>query len=95
MNEFPNFTELMKERALKHPNRDCVIFLEDGEVQIVKMTYMENDHYARLVAANLQKRGINKGDRVLIMLPNSLDFVKCFFGCIDSFCFVFFDLKFD
>ncbi len=80
--ELPNFVELIKKRALKHPNRDCVIFLKDGDNNAVTMSYLENDYFARLVASNLQNRKINKGDRVLIMLPNSLEFVKIFFGCM-------------
>ena len=54
--EFSNFVELIKKRSLEHPKRDCVIFLEDGENQVVTMSYSENDNYARLVASNLQKR---------------------------------------
>ena len=80
--DLPNFVELLKKRALEHPNRDCVIFLEDGDDRAVTMSYLENDHFARLVAANLQKRRIAKGDRLLIILPNSLEFVKIFFGCL-------------
>ena len=80
--EFTNFVELIKKRALEHPNRDCVIFLEDGDDQAITTSYLENDNFARIVAANLQKRRTNKGDRVLIMLPNSLEFVKIFFGCL-------------
>ena len=80
--EFNNFVELMKKRSLNHPERDCVIFLEDGDDKSVTMSYSENNFSASNVAANLQKMGIYKNDRILIILPNSLEFVKIFFGCL-------------
>ena len=53
--ELPNFVNLLKKRALNHPERDCVIFLEDGDEKEVPMSYYENDKSACIVAANLQK----------------------------------------
>ena len=51
------------------------------------MNYQENDLAACRVAALMQKRGISKGDRVLIILPNSLEFVKIFYGSYDGFIY--------
>ena len=79
-----NIVEVLQKRAFSHPDRECIIFLEDGENQSSSMTYDENDRAARNVAALMQKRGISKGDRVLIILPNSLEFVKIFYGCLYS-----------
>ena len=87
-NNYSNFVELARERAVRHPERDCVIFLPDGENQIdssgnsASITYQQNDQAACQVAASLQKRGIKQGERVLVILPNSLEFVKVFFGCL-------------
>ena len=86
--KYKNIVEVARQRAMEHPDRNCVIFLEDGEKPVVgsgtsgSMTYQENDHAARQVAAALQKRGIAKGERVLVILPNSLEFVKVFYGCL-------------
>ena len=86
--KYKNIVEVARQRAMEHPDRNCVIFLEDGEKPVVgsgtsgSMTYQENDHAARLVATALQKRGIEKGERVLVILPNSLEFVKVFYGCL-------------
>ncbi len=86
--KYKNIVEVAQQRAMEHPDRNCVIFLEDGEKPVVgsgtsgSMTYQENDHAARQVAAALQKRGIAKGERVLVILPNSLEFVKVFYGCL-------------
>ena len=85
---YSHFVEVARQRAVEHPERDCVIFLEDGENQMdssgnsASMTYQENDQAACQVAASLQKRGIKQGERVLVILPNSLEFVKIFYGCL-------------
>ena len=81
-NKNSNIVEVLQQRALSHPERASVIFLGDGENQSGSMTYCENDKAARHVAAVMQKRGVSKGDRVLIILPNSLEFVKIFYGCL-------------
>ncbi len=85
---YSHFVEIARQRAVEHPERDCIIFLEDGENKAVgdgtsaAMTYQQNDQAACQVAASLQKRGIKQGERVLVILPNSLEFVKIFYGCL-------------
>ena len=85
---YSHFVEVARQRAVEHPERDCVIFLEDGENRLdssgnsASMTYQQNDQAACQVAASLQKRGIKQGERVLVILPNSLEFVKIFYGCL-------------
>ena len=54
--KFSNFVELLQKRSLDHPDRDCVIFLNDGEDSSEKISYSEIDNSACNVAANLQKR---------------------------------------
>ena len=81
-NKNSNIVEVLQQRAMSHPDRECLIFLGDGENQSDSMTYWENDKAARHVAAAMQKRGVSKGDRVLIILPNSLEFVKIFYGSL-------------
>ena len=53
-----------------------------GDGTSAAMTYQQNDQAACQVAASLQKRGIKQGERVLVILPNSLEFVKIFYGCL-------------
>ncbi|MEC9011231.1 MAG: fatty acyl-AMP ligase [SAR324 cluster bacterium] len=85
---YSHFVEIARQRAVEHPERDCIIFLEDGENKAVgdgtsaAMTYQQNDQAACQVAASLQKCGIKQGERVLVILPNSLEFVKIFYGCL-------------
>ncbi|MGB6105415.1 MAG: AMP-binding protein [Pusillimonas sp.] len=48
----------------------------------VKLTYAELDERSRHFAAWLQGRGIKKGDRVALMMPNLLQYPVCLFGVL-------------
>ncbi|MCP4752025.1 MAG: AMP-binding protein [Proteobacteria bacterium] len=71
-----------QQRALDHPERNYVTFLQDGDDQEAKLSYGELDRSARQVAAWLKDRGLGKGDRALVILPNSLEFTQIFYGCL-------------
>ena len=81
---YSHFVEIARQRAVEHPERDCIIFLEDGENKAVgdgtsaAMTYQQNDQAACQVAASLQKRGIKQGERVLVILPTVWNSSKSF-----------------
>ncbi len=74
--------DIAKQRAEKHGDRDFIIFLEDGDDQETRLSYRDLNLSARRVAAFLQTKGIEKGDRALILLPNGPEFVTIFFGCL-------------
>ncbi|MDS1139648.1 AMP-binding protein [Pusillimonas sp. SM2304] len=48
----------------------------------VQMTYAELDARSRHFAAWLQARGVKKGDRVALMMPNLLQYPVCLFGVL-------------
>jgi len=48
------------------------------------MTYAEIDAATDCVAAALAKRGIRKGDRVTLFMPNSIEFVLAFYGTLKA-----------
>ncbi len=73
---------IAKKRAEKHPERNYVTFLVDGDDQEAKLSYGELDNSARHVAAWLKNQGVEKGDRVISILPNGLGFTQIFFGCL-------------
>src|ERR1700730_7690947 len=50
---------------------------EDREVPMARIR-----EQALLIAADLIARGVQKGDRVALLLPTSPDFVECFFGVL-------------
>lgn len=61
-------------------SRPCLINGPTGEVY----TYSDVDLSARKVAAGLHKIGLRKGDVVMVLLPNSPEFVLTFLGA--SYC---------
>lgn len=68
------FGQLLRVRATKHPDRVAVV---EGERRI---TYGELDRRADRLAAGLRERGIGKGDRVVVQLPNVAEFFEVCFG---------------
>lgn len=67
----------------EHPDRDAVIFIQHkGSKQFsYSLTYRELDVAARARAAWLQAR-FRPGDRVLLVYPSGLEFVRSFWGCL-------------
>lgn len=48
------------------------------------MTYADIDAATDRVAAALAKRGVRKGDRVTLFMPNSIEFVLAFYGALKA-----------
>jgi crotonobetaine/carnitine-CoA ligase len=46
-----------------------------------RFTFAETDRLARAVARGLRSRGIGRGDRVAMLLPNGPEFVWAWYGC--------------
>lgn len=61
--------------------KDLAIIAPRG-VRARKTTYIELAHLSHRFAAELQNRGIVKGDRVLIWGENGPEWVAAFFGCV-------------
>ncbi len=68
-------------RAAQHPNKFAYTFLINGEEEEGSLTYAQLDRHARAIAARLQSITQSK-ERVLILLPSSLEYVTAFFGAI-------------
>jgi acyl-CoA synthetase (AMP-forming)/AMP-acid ligase II/acyl carrier protein len=79
---FNTIVDLARQRAEIHPDRNYITFLEDGDDQISNLTYSQLDQSAVHVASWLKDKGIDKGDRALIILPNSIRFTQIFYGCL-------------
>lgn len=69
------FGTLLRERALRHPDRVAVV-AHDGE----RLSYGDLDRQASAIAAAMQARGLKRGDRVIVHLPNIPEFVSTVFG---------------
>ena len=67
--------KVLDDTASTYPDRIGFIEPEKGEY-----TYGEIKSLSDLLAARLLKDGLRKGDRVLVFLPNSIEFVVAYYG---------------
>ena len=68
--------ELIEKTCAEHADR--VAFIQMG----AQLTYRELDELSRAFAAWLQREGFRKGDRIAIMLPNTLQYPIAMFGAL-------------
>jgi 1-acyl-sn-glycerol-3-phosphate acyltransferase len=73
--------EMLVAHVRAHPDRTHV-HLWQGEQVEEALSYGALDRAARTLAQRLVDAGIERGDRVAIMLPTSLGFFQAFFGAI-------------
>ncbi|MDH3644017.1 MAG: AMP-binding protein, partial [Gammaproteobacteria bacterium] len=66
--------ELLLRGAAAHPDRDCIVLVDE------RATYGELEARARRAARSLVALGVERGDRVGILMANCLDFVDMLFG---------------
>ncbi len=66
--------ELLLRGAAAHPERDCIVLVDE------RATYGELEIRARRVGRSLIALGVERGDRVGILMANCLDFVDVMFG---------------
>ncbi len=79
--EFSNWVELLEFRARTQPNRLALKLLGNGVQETDALTYSQLYQKAQALGSILQSLG-SPGDRALILLPNNLDFLVAFFGCL-------------
>ncbi|MGI9314411.1 MAG: class I adenylate-forming enzyme family protein, partial [Luminiphilus sp.] len=68
------FADALLRGALTHPDRDCIVVDND------RVTYSELEARARLVGRSLIALGIQRGDRIGILMANGLDYTDILFG---------------
>ncbi len=68
--------ELVERTCAEHA--DQVAFIQMG----AQLTYRQLDQFSRAFAAWLQHEGFRKGDRIAIMLPNTLQYPVALFGAL-------------
>lgn len=78
---FKNLIEVLEYWANKQPDKSLYIFLEDGINKQDEITYKEFESKAKSVAAHLQENN-NPGDRIILLFPNSIEFIISLYGCI-------------
>ncbi len=68
--------DLLDDAASRWPDRPAVVF------QNTSISYAKLKKYSGLVAANLRKQGLRRGDRVAVMLPNTPQTVIAYWGVL-------------
>jgi long-chain acyl-CoA synthetase len=69
---------LLEESARKHPNHPAMIFKGRS------VTYKETNEMADAIAAGLVANGFKKGDRAVIYMPNTPQFVVTYYGILKA-----------
>jgi acyl-CoA synthetase (AMP-forming)/AMP-acid ligase II/aryl carrier-like protein len=81
MFSFNHWIEVLEANALHFPQRAALHFLPDGVEIGETLTFAQLHEQSRSLAAALQSR-YAPGDRVLLMLPSSLDYARAFCACL-------------
>jgi len=79
-NRYPSLVAMLEESFSKYANQ--VAYISMGR----ELTYGQLDRLSRDFAAWLQSRGVKKGDRVALMMPNLLQYPVCLFGALRAGC---------
>ena len=69
---------ILDETATKHPNDPCTNFF--GK----QLTYRQIKQLSDRFAASIRRMGIRKGDRVVLLLPNSPQFIIAYYGLLKA-----------
>jgi acyl-CoA synthetase (AMP-forming)/AMP-acid ligase II len=79
--EATTLVELLRWRALHHPERHAYTFLRQGETVDSRLTYGDLDREARTIASLLQQKGATAKPVLLLHAPGTA-YVGSFFGCL-------------
>lgn len=67
--------------ARRDPAQECIVDLRPGE-PVRRLSYAEIEAAIAELAAGLAAAGVEPGDRVVLRLQNTSDFVVCLFACL-------------
>ena len=81
-NQFNIAYACVRQHIEKNNGGKTALVVEDDQQGTSQMTYSELDAASGRFVSTLRELGISAGDRVLIRLPNSIDFPVSFFGCL-------------
>ena len=76
VNQYASVRQLLEENCAKFGPRPAYTCMGRS------ITFAELDRYSTAFGAYLQSRGLNKGARVALMLPNVLQYPICLFGVL-------------
>jgi acyl-CoA synthetase (AMP-forming)/AMP-acid ligase II len=73
-----NLSNFLKDSANKYPDNTCVVYNSN------RFTYFEIDRLSDILAMALIENGLNRGERVVILLENSVEYIISFFGVLKA-----------
>jgi long-chain acyl-CoA synthetase len=79
---YPSLVAMLEASFAKYRSRDAFVLM--GK----KLTYGQLDEISAALAAWLQSRGLSRGDRVAVMMPNILPYPICVAGILRAGCVV-------
>jgi long-chain acyl-CoA synthetase len=74
--QYPSLVALFEESFAKYKNDNAYACMDK------KLTYGQLDEMSKALGAWLQSKGLQRGDRVAIMMPNVLQYPVCFAGIL-------------
>ena len=79
--EFETINEVVLQHANDNPDGLAYIFLQNGKEESERLTYQQLAAKSEALAMHLVKRG-NFGDRVILMIPSSTNFMVAYLACL-------------
>ncbi len=76
--------ELLARNARRYPNHPALIELTPSKNLRHEVTWKEFNERANRVANALVQRGVKKGDRVMHLMINSIDWLEAYFGILKT-----------
>jgi len=73
--------ELLRWRADNYSNERAYTWLQHGDAEEIRLTYLDLDKKARAIGAWLQAMGV-EGERALLIYPPGIDYIVAFYGCL-------------
>ncbi len=77
LKQIPNLRELLEHRAGEAPGKHFLFSEADGR----RFTYAEFDAAVNRTATLLVSQGVQKGDVVSLLMPNSAEYIIAYFAC--------------
>jgi long-chain acyl-CoA synthetase len=76
LGEYSSIIEILEQSCSRHKDRAAFVNFD------TRLTYAELDLQTRNFAAWLQKKGLEKGDRIALVMPNILQYPVALFGAL-------------
>ncbi|MCP4132864.1 MAG: fatty acyl-AMP ligase [bacterium] len=79
--DFPSISDAMLHYSRELPDRVCAYFRTNDDEEFV-YTYSDIIKRSTALAYALKEKGLEQGDRVVVVLPTCPEFIFCFFGIL-------------